>query len=332
MFSGQGRSLLRRIVCKNLLEAPRVSQNALAADIGRDHHNHPGGSDQRWDKEKETPKWNGCCPFLLTRNAFEYIGVASFCFIVGNDIRRDVSSLKLQRQFVREINASSKTPWTEYITRRFWSKILDLNVTRVLPAKSVAFASPRRDRVSEEEFKGISQGASNAMNNMIGVALIVSGSAEDGVKFLEQCSDYGKSNYNLGVAHETGDASGKPDLEKAFSYYKKGAELGNKNATFNMAIYYLTGKGSIEKNIDRGRQLLEKASEMGVPEAANYIKLLQDSQITSRQLLTTNSGLQSSSSAPNISSWVPEVNRSFRGPCCDLYKDDGAISFGIAIK
>lgn len=330
MFSGQCRSLARRIVYQNLLEVPQGNQHALATDIGRDHHNDPGGADHQRDKEKERPKWNGCCPFLLTKNAFEYIGVASFCFIVGNDIRRDVRSLRLQRQFVQEISSSTATPWYDYISRRIWSKILDLNFAKVLPTKSVAFASPRRDKVSEEEFKAISQGASNAMNNMIGVALIVSGSAEDGVKFLEQCSDYGKSNYNLGVAHETGVASGKPDLEKAFSYYEKGAELGNKNAIFNMAIYYLTGKGHIKKNIDRGTQLLEKAQEMGVPEAANYIKLLQD---TSRQFLRPNSGLHSSSSAPNISSWENEVNRSSSyGPSSYLYNDDGAISIGIAIK
>ena len=348
MFSGQSRCLVRRIICQNLIDGPVVRGNeiVLSSEFERSHHNNscPGGTDQNGQEENKNPK-QGCnyCPFLLTKNLFEYIGIAGVCFLIGSDVKQDVRSSFLRRQLLASTEPESpflpkesessflskepenpslpKESWKDVIIRTFVGKIADISFATVLPknAKKETSGSSHSARVTKEDFIAIATDASNHMNNMIGVALLEAGEVE-GLKFLEQCSNYGKSYYNLGVAYENGQVSGEPDYEKARTYYQKGAELENKGAVFNLAILYINGKG-IEKDMSQGRRLLEKARKMGVPQADEYIKQLHDSQLTMTLLKPENvKSLHSSSSAPNIISWKREMERETSSR--DLYKDD----------
>lgn len=328
MFSGHCRSVVRRVACQNFLEGPLVQGNhyVLSSEHERDHHHKPNDPGHGADGDEKKPK-SGCnyCPFLLTKNIFEYLGLAGVCVLIGCDIRKEA-----RKQLIRDFNAATNVPWQELVPRALWGNLISLNYARVLPTLPVSSKPPC---VSQEELISFADLTSSDLNNMIGVALIKSGDTQDGIKFLEQSPNHGTSNYNLGVAHETGDASGKPDFEKAFTYYQKGAELGNNKSMFNLAIFYLIGKGNITKDIIRGKQLLQKAKEMGLSEAAKYIELLQ---VADQKLLKPDPqpspGLHSSSSAPSMSSLVQDINRTSCEPFTNLHKEDGAIVFSIATK
>ena len=347
MFSGQSRCLVRRIICQNLIDGPVVRGNeiVLSSEFERSHHNNscPGGTDQNGREENKNPKQRcNYCPFLLTKNLFEYIGIAGVCFLIGSDVKQDARSSVLRRQLLASTEPESpslaKESWKDVIIRKFVGKIADISFATVLP-KNISFAtvlpkngtsgsSSHSAQVTKEDFIAIATDASNHMNNMIGVALLEAGEVE-GLKFLEQCSNYGKSYYNLGVAYENGQVSGEPDYEKARTYYQKGAELENKGAVFNLAILYINGKG-IEKDMSQGRRLLEKARKMGVPQADEYINQLQDSQLTTFLKPGNVKSLHSSSSAPNIISWKREMER--ESSSRDLYKDDHdstSLSVGV---
>lgn len=357
MFSGQSRCIVRRIICQNLIDGPVVRGNeiVLSSEFERSHHNNscPGGTDQNGKEENKNPK-QGCnyCPFLLTKNLFEYIGIAGICFLIGSDVKQDVRSSFLRRQLLAstepenpslrkepenssllkkpENSSLPKESWKDVIIRTFVGKIGDISFATVLPKNGTSGSSSHSARVTKEDFIAIATDASNHMNNMIGVALLEAGEVE-GLKFLEQCSNYGKSYYNLGVAYENGQVNGEPDYEKARNYYQKGAELENKGAVFNLAILYINGKG-IEKDMNQGRQLLEKARRMGVPQADEYIKQLQDSQVTMTRFLKPGNvkSLHSSSSAPNIISWKREMERETSSR--DLYKDHDSTSLSVGVN
>jgi uncharacterized protein len=56
------------------------------------------------------------------------------------------------------------------------------------------------------------------------------------------------------------------DLKKAYSWYKKAANLGSADAVYNMALMILLGEG-VEKNLDKAVKLLFEAAEMGSADA-----------------------------------------------------------------
>ncbi len=56
------------------------------------------------------------------------------------------------------------------------------------------------------------------------------------------------------------------NLEKAFYWYQKAAENGNKAAMNNLAIHYENGKGT-EKNLEKAFYWYQKAAENGIEEA-----------------------------------------------------------------
>lgn len=56
------------------------------------------------------------------------------------------------------------------------------------------------------------------------------------------------------------------DLKKAYSWYKKAANLGSADAFYNLALMILLGEG-VEKNPDKAIKLLFKAAEVGSADA-----------------------------------------------------------------
>lgn len=75
-----------------------------------------------------------------------------------------------------------------------------------------------------------------------------------------------RAHYNLGVCYETGRSVNK-DLEKAVMHYKAAVLGGHPLATYNLGVLYLKGHG----NTNTGQSLLEKASNLGVPQAKTFV-------------------------------------------------------------
>ncbi|XP_077518664.1 uncharacterized protein LOC144128808 isoform X1 [Amblyomma americanum] len=77
-----------------------------------------------------------------------------------------------------------------------------------------------------------------------------------------------RAYYNLGVCFETGKGVDR-DLDKAVMHYKEASLRGHPQATYNLGVLYLNGyeKGST----DSGRELLKKASALGIPQAKTFI-------------------------------------------------------------
>lgn len=131
------------------------------------------------------------------------------------------------------------------------------------------------DRVTEicENLKSTTKSYQNELNNMIGVLLVQNGMAEEGKNYLSTSTECAKAMFNLGVIYESGQhdiANNQPDYDKAFTYYQTAASLGNKFAFYNLSLFYLYGKGSVEVDNDFANYLLERAAEKGVKAAQDY--------------------------------------------------------------
>lgn len=77
-----------------------------------------------------------------------------------------------------------------------------------------------------------------------------------------------RAYYNLGVCYETGKGVDK-DLDKAVVHYTEASLRGHPQATYNLGVLYLNGYG--KGSTDSGRELLEKASALGVPQAKTFV-------------------------------------------------------------
>src|SRR5437763_531952 len=74
---------------------------------------------------------------------------------------------------------------------------------------------------------------------------------------------------NLIKCYKNGKKTEK-NLEKAFYWYQKAAESGNKSAMNNLAICYENGKGT-EKNLEKAFYWFQKAAENGNGNAMNNL-------------------------------------------------------------
>lgn len=164
------------------------------------------------------------------------------------------------------------------------------------------------------------------MKNMVGVAILQykSGDKDLALKYLKSSADdnCSKALFNLAVAYETGiyhngsssklSSKGDPDLRIAFEYYERASELNHRWATYNLALFYLYGKGGIQKDISRGTQLLQKAQDLGIEDHKASLalkKLIESSRQQEpsfkpmKDHLKVPNGLRSVSSAPNLTAW-----------------------------
>lgn len=118
----------------------------------------------------------------------------------------------------------------------------------------------------------------NHLNNMLGVSLIDK-NPEEALKCWSACTRSAKAVFNMAVAYETGKLSvdGRGELSKAFEQYQIAAELGHKYAIYNLALFYLNGRGVVSVDTNKADTLLRKAAKMGVVQAQEYVDY-KDSQ------------------------------------------------------
>ena len=203
----------------------------------------------------------------------------------------------------------------------------------------------------------------SSLSNMLGVALLQSKTAskELAIKYLSRVGDSSASRalYNLGVAYEKGiyadDSKTQPDLNMAFEYYERASDMNHKCATYNLALYYLYGKGPVAKDLVKGTELLEKANSLGfkgLSQAVSHFKHLigkegsgqlpsgsQAAELKSGHYLTvTNNniglkeaekkGLRSVSSAPDLASFASRSQEPARGSRSKFwdYDNHGSLS------
>lgn len=146
---------------------------------------------------------------------------------------------------------------------------------------------------------------SDILNNLSGIQLMKKQRPNDALSCWLSCDTrYSAALFNLGVAYESGlyamNDDGKPDMDMAFHYYTLAASKGHYNAIYNIALYYLYGKGSIKTNIDHALKLLRIASSKGVQQARDYCQRFDDEKekLHNQRLINNNK----SKSNPSLSS------------------------------
>ncbi len=79
-----------------------------------------------------------------------------------------------------------------------------------------------------------------------------------------------KAMNNLGVCYESGTGV-KVNLEIAFEWYMKAAELGDAQAQFAIGWFHMTGNG-VPVDEKKGLKWIHKATFQGYQPAINYCK------------------------------------------------------------
>ncbi|OTF83752.1 hypothetical protein BLA29_011103 [Euroglyphus maynei] len=119
------------------------------------------------------------------------------------------------------------------------------------------------------------------LNNLSGIQLMKNERPNEALSCWLSCERRNSAAlFNLGVAYESGlyamNDDGQPDMDMAFHYYALAASKGHYHAIYNIALYYLYGKGSIQPNVDRALRLLRIASSKGVQQARGYCQRFDD--------------------------------------------------------
>jgi TPR repeat protein len=83
--------------------------------------------------------------------------------------------------------------------------------------------------------------------------------------------NFGEAAFNLGLLYEDGLGVEK-NIDRALSYYRRGAANGSAKAVFRVGIVYWLGTPDIPKNEIEGRRYLSLAAAGGDQEAARYLK------------------------------------------------------------
>lgn len=94
--------------------------------------------------------------------------------------------------------------------------------------------------------------------------------------WFRKAADQGIANasYNLGVLHHQGLGT-KPDINQAISWYKKAATQGHPEAQYNLGIAYIEGIG-VGYDPQKAADNFEKAASKGIVEAAYNLGLIYE--------------------------------------------------------
>ena len=280
------------------------------------------------------------CPFLfLTQTAKEYIGLVGASLIVGVKLQRQLEyqSKRIPQPRRRPLPRAIDLNDALLLQRQGWISPFFLRASPVLgsipqkPLQLVTASSsqetgsqsslPNRIKEYKKDFGRLTRDYIHDIRNKVAIALITSKNGNEGVKYLQENlkdnSSCARTLYNLAIAYETGrhvSGSTEPDLKMAFEYYERAAGLNHKFATYNLALFYIYGKGPVETNLEEGTRLLEKAFGMGVKEAEVFRDFKEVIEASKKNLTLSSQSkdsLHTSSSAPNfLSSWISKSSSS----------------------
>jgi hypothetical protein len=267
----------------------------------------------------------------LSQAIQDYLGIFGASLIVGLKLQQQVSHQSQQAVHPRRnvLNKPETTNVGSLLQNHGWISPFFLRASPTLQASNRLPQIAESPSVSEDsikslsdkireykkDFKKLTREYVQGIRTHIGVALLTSKNGEEGIKFLKANEKTGRTLYNLAVAYETGQhvsGNAKPDLFMAFEYYERAARLNHKFATYNLALFYLYGKGPVSVDLEKGTALLETAHKLGVEEASIFVdfkNMIEKSRIEvpvtpSRESNTKlqTSHIRSSSSAPDFSS------------------------------
>lgn len=296
-------------------------------EIGEDHQ--ANGDDKR-----SRPGAHKTCPVLfLSRAIQDYVGLIGASLIVGLKLQQQVSHQSRQAVHPRStLPAKLEIVDVGLLSHHGWISPFFLRASPELktskrfpqiveaPSEEPFKSLPDKIREYKKDFERLTKDYVQDIRNKIGVALLTSNNGDEGIQYLKANEKSARTLYNLAVAYETGQhvsGSTKPDLAMAFEYYDRAARLKHKFATYNLALFYVYGKGPVSVDLEKGTALLEKAHKLGVKEAAVFVdfkKMLDKTKIEVPVPLTPTVDYSSnlkvpqmhtSSSAPNFtsSSW-----------------------------
>lgn len=126
-------------------------------------------------------------------------------------------------------------------------------------------------------FKQTSIEYADSLNNLMAIALMNYQRPHEAMDCWSNCEESAKAFFNMGVAYESGryGRNCAPDLCRAHDCYALASSMGHAKATYNLALFYLYGKGEIEKHEKHGLMLLKLAASGGVEVAKDYLEQLK---------------------------------------------------------
>jgi len=270
------------------------------------------GDGRETNEEKEDSSFNGrphkTCPFVcLTKNLHDYLGVLGASIVLGVKIQQN-HDMKVKKYNRRAIGPMIPHYNPSVLRELGWIAPFLLRASPTLrrpqsitylpensPTNEVSSTLPHKIREYKKDFERLAQDYVKEIRNHVGLSLITSNHGEEGVEYLKANETCSRALYNLAVAYESGQhvsGQSKPDLNLAFEYYDRAAKMNHKFATYNLALFYLYGKGPIDKDLEEGTRLLEKAHGMGVKEASAFKDLkemLEKRSVPVRTITTTSS-------------------------------------------
>ena len=87
---------------------------------------------------------------------------------------------------------------------------------------------------------------------------------------VERDKDNAEANYKLGRLYEMGKGVVKNNV-KAFEYIKKSADKGYPAALYTLGVAYIFGNFGVERDINKAKAILGKASDLGNQDAMSYL-------------------------------------------------------------
>ena len=124
--------------------------------------------------------------------------------------------------------------------------------------------------------------------------------SDEKVKLYEMLADFGDANaqLSLGVHHiecfnneevmkftlkaadsglvpvQNGRAPGGVDLQKAFEWYLKAAEQGDKTAQYNVCSIYYSGDQGVTRNMRKAKEWCQKSANQSFDKAQDLLKYM----------------------------------------------------------
>uniref|UniRef100_A0A1E1XLX5 Putative death ligand signal enhancer n=1 Tax=Amblyomma sculptum TaxID=1581419 RepID=A0A1E1XLX5_AMBSC len=188
------------------------------------------------------------------------------------DKQRCLSLCHIIRSFVFRLVVSSPLPASARSIlpreQQTWSKSAELSADGVYSFEEEP-PEPSSPAEASEQLANVMREYFACLEDIKGAELL-STNEKKALESFKRAKMLGSARayYNLGVCYETGKGVGR-DLDKAVMHYKEASLRGHPQATYNLGVLYLNGyeKGST----DSGRELLEKASALGIPQAKTFV-------------------------------------------------------------